>query len=55
MRVLVKFDNSAKPQPIAGPLATSGKKDNYTTDISLLLDKYGLKIKYPDTQADPKV
>ena len=23
MRVLVKFDNSAKPQPIAGPLATS--------------------------------
>jgi len=39
----------------AKPLATSGKKDNYAIDISLLLDKYRLKIKYADTQADPKV
>jgi len=36
-------------------LATSGKKDNYAIDISLQLDKYRLKIKYADTQADPKV
>jgi len=33
MRVLVKFDNSAKPQPIAGTLATSCGADSAHSTI----------------------